>query len=1020
MQSDNPYDNPNYNKPQYNEPDMTGDKPPLAQNSSDPGDDGDVVTATIAGLTVEPQRKSRGCLWMVLTGLVLFGGFTVGAVVLIWKMVALFTPHEPQPEIIETYEKKYEYVSDTFAGNKTIDQDKRELAEKFIRHVGSLAKQQDEIEPRIELDDATDYQRMLTQVVRLRPGSDLHGRNIETSYFEDYVTPITNWPVANLLDFVEFKLYAVREIGDGSEWLIYFKILTPDDDWRKLRMWVTVRKDKLKIFDIEDLRNTQRLSKIVGTDFHSDSDYWNFDEWLKYDANRTKFLDAMTTIDNRDENDPTDDIEKADKLLSLVKVDQLDQPEQLRFYLYRLLTHWLKRDFDAMLDEEGHLLAYSVEAPIALIYEGIAKLGKEKYQAALLSFNEYEQLMGPDYIAQYWIGQCQTGLGETDKAIDAYTKCLDMNRCHVPALVELGKLKLETDPEMIEKRFARVANHPKAFDQMSLALNTREQFGLIKKLVEIYRPIENKDFLFDWYDSIFLHREEKYKQAADKLQIWLDDRESIEKIDPFRIVSSYVKSAVHAYTLEQIYLRSHEHIDCITALGHEFDGNGDRLLELADFCEAKKIEASYPLYYRASGLIANGKHADAYTLLQSKLDAIDTYHDKTDYLEMLYQAGAASGQAVKTYQDAERKKMAFETILPYLLNREKSDELRQLVEAAKEHIADDENVIYAGAVLLSFDKKYEETYQALKPILCSKPVNERHRRLTVMYAFSAQKAGKLDEAYQAAHDKLTFFDFLAYRSIEEADIEAMAKIAEHYGNTFQKDDKYLYCSATIACMKKDWQTAKTHWLAYREHYQDIADIDYLIAYYAHQADEMDACLDTFEFSEPVAGYFSYLLTTDRNAKALRTLTQKWKEKYPDRELSQFWKLALLLFDNQHAEALTILKDIKEGESAQQYVDRARFWAFMVECYMTLDQKDQAIAAAEEAAALVDDRFKLATALYYGDRETAKPALAKMIDEQNFDQTIVKEDMTIKFVMQKPEAKQMLDELLKADDTDGED
>ena len=1002
MNPNNPFDNPHDYKNQGG-----ANIPPVIN-------DDDIPTAELAGqpggqaIAMQRPNSGRGWIWIFLVVLVVIVTFVTIVILLIWQAIKQFAPHVAQPELEETFDEKYAYVASAFSGNESLDPEKKRLAQNFLNRLTGLANNaNDSFDASFKLAELVDFDRLETQVRRMRPNNDLDNAGVDSFDIRLTYSPITEWSAANNLKCISSQLFAIREIGDGSEWILYFDVLEEDGGREKLRMWVTIDDDVLKMFDVEELKNEVRLSEDIGADYYSEQLSFSFDKRFRYEQNREDLFEANRLIDI---NKSTEDVESGDKLLQKVDVDLLDGPDKKYYYTNRLLADWMLDDCSRMIDETTGKFGYPFGSPLAWLYEGIARLEMQQFDKAMTAFERYENLLGPDALAQSWIGHCHIAAGDNEKAAIAFDKALKLNREDKNSLGELAALKLESDPELIKGHFIKTVDHSSAFSKIAANLNSKGRFDLVEKMLDIYRPLKSNDFVFDWYQAIAFQLDDKHQQAADLLSPWLMHRNSNEAMQNYDVLAVYVRNAMRVYPIEKIYKTAGQDFAVIEKIADEFFYDIEQLEKLADFCKRMQFDPSFELYYRARSLWLVPEHQKAYQLIQSNIDSVNSRSDKQRFFDILYPAAVYSGNTIQAYENATRKKLAFESMLNYMTVKEYSKQLQALVDVAREHISSDEDFVYAEALLKTFDEQFDEAYQLLVPVMRFKPKKDRNPRLNHLYVDCAIKIKKLNDAYQSTYEKRPFFDYVMYVEFNEENLDMISEVAESFLANFNDKEKYLYVKARIACIKKDWAQANKLWTEYKLVSKYPAGMDYLIAEAAYNSKQPNELLVEFKYDQALLKLLGNWYLYDRNPNLTRSIIGHWKTNHPDIEIPELWEVGADVFDKNYDSVLPVLLEINNGQRKDKYTYNYRYWSLLIECYLGLDRKDPAYKTADELADNLDSVFALSAALYFGDKERAKQKLAAVFEEDYYTVEEINESSVFRFVMQKDSAKKMFDDL----------
>ena len=1002
MNPNNPFDNPHEYKSQGG-----ANIPPVIN-------DDDIPTADLAGqsggqaIAIQRPNSGRGWIWIFLVVLAVIVIFVTVVIFLILQAIKQLAPHVAQPELEETYDEKYAYVASAFAGNESMDPEKRRLAQSFLNRLTGLANKANEsFDASFELAELVDFDRLEIQVRRMRPNNDLDNAGFDSFDIRSTYSPIVEWSSANNLKCISSKLFAIRELGDGSEWILYFDVLEDDGGREKLRMWVTIEDDVLYMYDIEQLNNEVRLSEDIGADYYSEQLSFSFDKRLRYEQNREDLFDANRLI-NVDQS--TEDIESGDQLLQNVDVDLLDGPDKKYYYSNRLLADWMLDNCSRMIDETTDEFIYPFDSPLGSLYEGIARLELQQFDKAMTAFERYENLLGPDALAQSWIGHCHIADGDNEKAAMAFGNALKLNREDKNALGELAALKLESDPELIKGHFIKTVDHSSAFREIAAKLNSKGRFDLVEKMLDIYRPLKSNDFFFDWYQAIAFQLDDKNQQAADLLSPWLKHRNTNDEMKNYDVLALYVRNAIRVYPIEKIYNTAGQDFAAIEKIADEFSYDAEQLEKLADFCQGQQFDSYFELYYRARSFWLVPEHQKAYTLIQSNLEKVNSYPDRQRFFDILYPAAVEAGHTVEAYKNATRKKQAFESMMYYMVDNKKLDQMPSLIEVARKHISDDDDFVYAEAFLKFNASEFDQSYQLLAPVMRSKPKKDRKPRLNQLYVNCAIKIKKLNEAYQSTYDKRSFFDYLMYVELNEANLDMIAEVAESFLANFNDKEKYLYTKTRIACFKKDWSQANKFWTEYKSVSKYPTGMDYLIAEAAYNSKQPNELLAEFKYDQALLKYLGNWHLYDRNSKLMRSIIGHWKTNHPDIEIPELWEVGADVFDKNYDSALPVLLEINNGKRNDKYTYNYRYWSLLIECYLGLDRKDPAFKTADELADNLDSVFALSAALYFGDKERAKQKLAAVFEQDYYTVEEISESAVFRFVMQKESAKKMFDEL----------
>ena len=412
---------------------------------------------TSTDLPKPPGISKLSCVGFVL-GAVIFIGILVWAVVYLGWMIYDRTNSgsNENAELQETHAEKYQYIADAFAGEIENDVEHIELAGQFFDRINAFGETSNTFNPNTdehgpvidEFNGWIDISRMKIRVVKTRLDSELPMIGADDlGGFDAYLFQRQRRWILSQLRSETFDIAAVRPIGKGSTCLVYATLNYGNGRTAKVRIWVTNRNGRFRMFDYEMLNRATVFSLFVGIELCGAGSSGSIEQEMSIDENRrtlARFQNQLSAAVREIQRGGTNfNLGSINRLMQQIDPTVLD-PIRLKYYwsANAILNNRMGK-YPLALNACLELRKLDPYMPQTSLLEANIFRDMAEYEKSIQRCNKYQELMGPDADAVYLIGTNYRDQNQTTQAAEAFQNALKLNPEHIQAKRELENLLKE-------------------------------------------------------------------------------------------------------------------------------------------------------------------------------------------------------------------------------------------------------------------------------------------------------------------------------------------------------------------------------------------------------------------------------------------------------------------------------------------------------------------------------------------------------------------------------------------------
>ena len=424
----------------------------------------EVLTAGLVGSDEDPATdppkppgvSTMGCIGFVL-GAVVFMGILAWAVIYLGWMIydRANNGSNENAELEETHAEKYQYIADAFAGEIENDDEHIELAGQFFDRINAFAATNSNFNPNTddhgpvidEFNSWLDLSRMKIRVVktRLDSGLPMIGAD-DLGGFDAYLFQRQRRWILSQLQCETFDIAAVRPVGTETTCLVYAKLHYGNGRTAKVRIWVTNRNGRFRMFDYEMLDSATVFSLFVGIELCGAGSSGSIEQEMSIDENRRRLAQFQRQLNSaireiRRGGPGVDNLGNTSQLHQQIDPKALD-PIRLKYYwaASAVLYNQMAKYQDA-LKACLELRKLDPYMPQTCFLEANIFHEMGEHEKSIERCDKYQDLIGPDADALYLIGANYRGQNEIADATKAFQDALNLNPQHPQANRELKELK---------------------------------------------------------------------------------------------------------------------------------------------------------------------------------------------------------------------------------------------------------------------------------------------------------------------------------------------------------------------------------------------------------------------------------------------------------------------------------------------------------------------------------------------------------------------------------------------------
>lgn len=370
--------------------------------------------------------------------------------------------------------------------------------------------------------------------------------------------------------------------------------------------------------------------------------------------------------------------------------------------------------------------------------------------------------------------------------------------------------------------YAALADSTEAFRILAAMASQRYQTGELKKLLAAHRAKQPADPLPAWYQAEIYFREGR-SALADKTftaaRARPPDEETLKSFRRSMVLARYhTGQALSAYReiapREETFRQLAE--QCL------LDKNFSVLQNLLDEHVRNDPRSLDVLRFRARLKARQKKAAEAVALFKEALAKKPADDVREAIISEFLMDLVDAGEPLEAYRAAPDARKGFQLLAEQLLDEDRTEDLRRLIEAHRQKHTDDPWLAFYQAEIHQHDKAWDRAAQVLKEGMKNAP-EEVRERFRSNYVHSMFLAGRGLQAYTDGGERAETFRQLAELMTDakkKADLEAL--IEAHRPHARDDADLFYYEARARILAKRPAEAIALYQKAYRQQ-----KVDYL-------------------------------------------------------------------------------------------------------------------------------------------------------------------------------------------------
>ncbi|MFT7629370.1 MAG: tetratricopeptide (TPR) repeat protein [Mariniblastus sp.] len=290
------------------------------------------------------------------------------------------------------------------------------------------------------------------------------------------------------LGWEKYEIRRVEFIKDDSEAVVYVRHWDADGIAFKMRWWLIRNGDRWRAYDFEWLEVSMRFSVTMGIGFKMvDQD----------DPSGKRLPELMMAV----QEGLTSDVESA--METLQDLDGVGFPPVVESLRLMMLAVFLADDgeYEQALERAKGALAINPDMPLIHLIKSACYNGLLQHEKAMKSAERYAKLLGRDGDYFVELGDAQAGLGEKQKAIDAYRNGLEDDPQSGNNVLGLLKILPDEQRDAVIVRYKALIGVDEWFVSFSETLLQKGDTETLRVLIDIHRKIMPDDENIPFYEE---------------------------------------------------------------------------------------------------------------------------------------------------------------------------------------------------------------------------------------------------------------------------------------------------------------------------------------------------------------------------------------------------------------------------------------------------------------------------------------------------------------------------------------
>ena len=240
--------------------------------------------------------------------------------------------------------------------------------------------------------------------------------------------------------------------------LVYVRTWDSDGIAAKFRYWLRRDGDRWRLFDLEDLAGGARFSAgaaAVGTQLTS--------------GDQARFMAAVQQIPEVTRALIAVDLDKAEQLLNGIDTSVLPSSFQAWVQVQHAVVHIGRNKYQQAIDTCNQAEQLNSNLPILLLLRAQAHNGLGQYEQGRADAQKYLDTLGEDADGYLHLGQALAGLRKQDEAIAAFSRGLKDEPNSTELLYQLAVHLPEDKLDVLKQHFGKVGKPNEQFSATGTA-----------------------------------------------------------------------------------------------------------------------------------------------------------------------------------------------------------------------------------------------------------------------------------------------------------------------------------------------------------------------------------------------------------------------------------------------------------------------------------------------------------------------------------------------------------------------
>ena len=281
----------------------------------------------------------------------------------------------------------------------------------------------------------------------------------------------------------------VKPLDDKSEVLVYTRQWDANDISQKTRWWLVRHRGSWRAYDYEVLDVSMRFSAMMGLGFKmADQD----------DPSAKHIPTLISAVQDGVGGDPLSAI------ATLKELDGIAFPPVLEALRLMFLSALLcdQFEFEESLERAEQATKVNPDLPMVFLVTAACRNGLAQYDQALEDCQRYVELLGPDGDYYAVLGDTYAGLGETDKAIQAYRDGLADDAQAGENVLGLLKMLPPEEHADVQQHYEGLNEFDAWFISFADYAILAEDKGLLANVIELHRRVLPEDENIAYYEEV--------------------------------------------------------------------------------------------------------------------------------------------------------------------------------------------------------------------------------------------------------------------------------------------------------------------------------------------------------------------------------------------------------------------------------------------------------------------------------------------------------------------------------------